>query len=52
MATVAYDVQVYMTIEICSDSLIFDCASDIIWSQLAGIDVADMTVNDLEITSA
>ena len=52
MTTVAYDVQVYMTIEICSDSLIFDCASNIIWSQINNMGVPDMTDNDLEITSA
>ena len=51
MTTVAYDVQVYMTIEIDSDELIFDCASDIIWSHIQNIE-SDLTVNDLEVSSA
>lgn len=53
MTLVAYDVSVYLTIEIDSDELIFDTASDIIWAHINGIeDTSDFTVLDLQVSSA
>jgi hypothetical protein len=53
MTNVAYDVSVYLTIEIDSDELIFDTASDIIWAHIHGIeDSSDFTVLDLQVSSA
>lgn len=53
MTNVAYDVSVYLTIEIDSDELIFECASDIIWAHLNAIESSsDFTVLDLQVSSA